>query len=211
VIFFFQFLQAGRRWEEFLRKCPLHYTDNRGSGALNVMGTLLLSVPSGHWRYAHSHQSPTFSRGDCGYGSEIYLLENGQRSLPCLFKLRHTAKVKELVALFYNWWNPYLRFYDEEHHREAIRTRPMLMSGVSRQIQSDGRRTVKVSVLHEKGGFIAEAVTRITNELHHIRAITERWSVDQHWTLQLTRLLRRWLGGKWLPGLPDDAGFLLSG
>jgi hypothetical protein len=116
-----------------------------------------------------------------------------------------------LVALFYNWWNLYLRFYDEDHHREAIRSRPMLMAGVGRQIQSGGRRTVKVSVLHEKGDLIAHAVTRISNELHHIRAITERWTVDQRWTLLLTRLLRRWLGGKWLPGLPDEAQLLLSG
>ena len=87
----------------------------------------------------------------------------------------------------------------------------MLMSGVGRQIQSGGRRTVKVSVLHEKGDLIAQAVTRVSNELHGIRAITERWSVEQRWTLLLTRLLRRWLGGKWLPGLPDDAGLLLSG
>ena len=53
LIFFFQFLQAGGRWEEFLRECPLHYTGNRGSGATNVMGTVLLSVLCGHWRYAH--------------------------------------------------------------------------------------------------------------------------------------------------------------
>jgi hypothetical protein len=481
LIFFFQFLQAGGRWEEFLRDCPLHYTGNRGSGALNVMGTVLLSVLSGHWRYAHinalrgdginpgllgmsgtvsedavrlamgridettglnwlsnqilgsispalglpwildidvtvkplyghqqgaeigynpqkpgrpshvyhsyfvanlrislgvevrpgnehaaakglpglwqtleklpRHQWPTFVRGDCGYGSEITMLEHEQRDLPYLFKLRHTTKIKELVtrmmrqgalwqdcgdgwqalettirlsgwtcerrvilvrenpakapvreagkpcrgkdrqkllpnakgagwdaqatpwsgkiavlvssldaqafpaqvipkhyrdradaencfdelknqwgwngftsrrlspsrlmanlvALFYNWWNLYLRFYDEEHHREAIRTRPMLMSGVGRQIQSGGRRTVKVSVLHEKGNLIAQAVTNISNELHRIRAITERWTVEQRWTLLLTRLLRRWLGGKWLPGLPADAELLLSG
>lgn len=49
---------------------------------------------------------------------------------------------------------------------------------------------------------IAVAVTRISKELHHIRAITERWSPDQRWALLLTRLLRRWLGGKWRPGLP---------
>ena len=59
-----------------------------------------------------------------------------------------------LVALFYNWWNLYLRFYDENHHREAIRSRPMLMAGVGRQIQSGGRRTIRVSVLHEKGDFV---------------------------------------------------------
>jgi len=53
LIFFFQFLKAGGRWEEFLRNCPLNYTGNRGSGAPKVMGTTLLSVLSGHWRYAH--------------------------------------------------------------------------------------------------------------------------------------------------------------
>jgi len=53
LIFFFQFLDAGGRWKEFLSKCPLTYTGNRGSGAAKVMGTVLLSVLSGHWRYAH--------------------------------------------------------------------------------------------------------------------------------------------------------------
>jgi hypothetical protein len=41
------------RWKEFLARCPLKYTGNRGSGAAKVFGTVLLSVLSGHWRYAH--------------------------------------------------------------------------------------------------------------------------------------------------------------
>ena len=53
LVFFFQFLQAGGRWLEFLRECPLHDVGNRGSGADHIMGTVLLSVLSGHWRYAH--------------------------------------------------------------------------------------------------------------------------------------------------------------
>ena len=48
-----------------------------------------------------------------------------------------------LIALFYNWWNLYLRFYDGEHHREAIRSRPLLMSGGGRQVQSGGQRTIR--------------------------------------------------------------------
>lgn len=499
LIFFFQFLEAGSRWEQFLRGCPLTYSGNRGSGAGNVMGTVLLSVLCGHWRYSHingirgdgvnpgllgmrgtvsedavrmamrrmdetsgldwlssqisssiapalglpwildidvtvkplygrqegaaigynphkpgrpshvyhsyfvanlrislgvevrpgnehagakglpglwetlgklpRHQWPTFLRGDCGYGNEYVMKECEERNVPYLFKLRHTLKVKALVqrmmrlgarwadcgdgwqalettlilqgwsrerrvilvreapaqapagggipeagsgavtsaaetaagkrkrrgrdrqsglpnatgegwdarptpwsgkiavlvssldaqtwpaasmprqyrdrgdaencydelknqwgwggftsralapcrlmanliALFYNWWNLYVRFYDGEHHREAIRSRPMLMSGVGRQVQSGGQRTVKVSILHEKGDIIAQAIAAISNELCHIRAITERWSVQQRWTLLLTRLLRHWLGGKWLPGLPPEAEPLLSG
>ena len=499
LIFFFQFLEAGGRWEHFFGNCPLTYTGNRGSGAKNVMGTVLLSVLCGHWRYAHingirgdgvnpgllgmsgtvsedvvrlamyrideaagldwlssqilssiapvlglpwildidvtvkplyghqegaeigynpdkpgrpSHvyhsyfvanlrislgvevrpgnehagakglpglwqtlgklprnQWPTFIRGDCGYGQEAIMLESEERGMPFLFKLRHTAKVKALVqrmmrlgaqwqdcgdgwqalettlkllgwsrerrvilvreapacapvsgavfelnagatdpsgnaakrkrkrrgkdrqsalphatgegwdaqatpwsgkiavlvtsldpqawptvtipkhyrdrgdaengydelknqwgwagytsrklppcrlmanliALFYNWWNLYVRFYDGEHHREAIRSRPMLMSGVGRQVQSGGQRTVKVSILHEKGEVVARAIAAISNELCFIHGITERWTVDQRWTLLLTRLLRHWLGGKWLPGLPKGAELLLSG
>ena len=481
LIFFFQFLQAGRRWQELLEKCPLSYTGNRGSGAAKVMGTVLLSVLSGHWRYAHingvrgdginpgllgiggtvsedavrlamrriderqgldwlsdqivgsiapvlglpwildvdvtvkplygrqqgaqigynpqkpgrpSHvyhsffvanlrislgvevrpgnehaachgmpelwktleklprsQWPTYVRGDCGYGNEAVMLECEERGVPYLFKLRHTPKVKDLVkammsqgalwqdcgdgwqalesslklkawsserrvilvrenpsrapiaidgmpqrgkdrqshrrnargegwdavatpwsgkiavlvtsldprafptqsmpkqyrdradaensfdelknqwgwggftsrqlsasrlmanlvALFYNWWNLYVRFFDEEHHREAIRSRPMLMQGVGRQVQSGGQRTVKVSILHENQDAIVHAVHLISKELQHIRSIKERWIPIQCWTLLLTRLFRRWLGGKWLPGLPPDAHLLLSG
>lgn len=85
------------------------------------------------------------------------------------------------------------------------------MPRVGRQVQSGGQRTVKVSVLHERGDLTAQAVTLISRELQDIRVITERWSVTQRWTLLLTRVLRRWLGGKWLPDLPDDAKLLLSG
>ena len=82
---------------------------------------------------------------------------------------------------------------------------------VGHQVQSDGQRTVKVSILREKGDVIAKAVPRISKELHQIRAITERWTVDQRWTLLLTRLLRHGLGSKWLPGLSTEANYLLSG
>ncbi len=53
LIFFFQFLKAGGRWEQLMANCPIHYSGNRGSGAHNVMGTILLSILAGHWRYAH--------------------------------------------------------------------------------------------------------------------------------------------------------------
>jgi len=76
---------------------------------------------------------------------------------------------------------------------------------------SGGQRTVKVSVLHEKGDLIAQAVTQISKEIQQMCAITERGTAEQRWTLLLTRLLRRWLGGKCLSGLPEEAELLLSG
>ena len=55
----------------------------------------------------------------------------------------------------------------------------MLMAGVGRQVQSSGQRTVKVSILHEKGDVITKAVTQISKEFHQLRAIMEPWTVDQ--------------------------------
>ncbi len=54
-------------------------------------------------------------------------------------------------------------------------------------------------------------MTLISKELQAIMSIAERWTILQRWTLLLTRLLRPWLGGKWLPGLPGEAQLLLSG
>lgn len=479
LMFFFQFLDAGERWKAFLADCPLDYIGNRGSGKSNVMGTALLSVLCGHWRYAHinsvrgdtvnagllgmqrivsedvvrsglkrmdetrslewvrghilasispalilpwildidttvkclyGHQEgaqigynphkpgrpshvyhsyfvanlrislgvdvlpgkahaaahsmsglwgmldglprerwPTYVRGDCAYGNENIMTEFEQRGLPYLLKLRHTKKVKALVhdvlaqsegwvdcgegwqaaeariklsgwsktrrvvvvrespaiapigenkrrrrdpfelsdeqgrsigtespapwsgriavlcssldersfptlcmpkqyrdrgdaennydelknqwgwcgyttkklapsrimagliALFYNWWNLYVRFYDEVSHREAITSRPALMQGVARQVSGSGQRRIKVSIVHEKKDIIEELVERTSRQLHAMKRITERWSAAEKWNVLLTRLLRRWLGGKWLPGLPSEAHLLLSG
>ena len=85
------------------------------------------------------------------------------------------------------------------------------MQGVARRVQSGGQRTVKVSILHEKGEVIARAVTLISKDLQSIHLITERWPAPQRWTLLLARLLRHYLGGKWLSGLPPPAKPLLSG
>lgn len=104
-----------------------------------------------------------------------------------------------------------MRFYDEEHHREAITSRPALMQGVARQVQSSGQKRVKVSLMHEYGDVIARAVTLISSQLHQMMRIAEQWTIKQRWAVLLTRLLRRWLGGKWLTGVPPDAAPLLSG
>lgn len=58
--------------------------------ALPGLWARLDALPRTHW--------PTMLRGDCGYGQEALLAEAEARGLPCLFKLRHTAKVKTLVS-----------------------------------------------------------------------------------------------------------------
>ncbi|MDH3326282.1 MAG: transposase [Gammaproteobacteria bacterium] len=51
--FFIEFLKLGNRFEPWIKDCPLVYTSHNAPTKTDVLGTLLLSVLSGHTRYAH--------------------------------------------------------------------------------------------------------------------------------------------------------------
>jgi hypothetical protein len=51
--YFIEFLKTSGRFEEWVEECPLHYTSGNAPKKRDVLGTLVLSVLAGHWRYAH--------------------------------------------------------------------------------------------------------------------------------------------------------------
>ena len=51
--FFIEFLKTSGRFEEWVSDSPLTYTSPNAPAKRDVLGTILLSVLSGHWRYSH--------------------------------------------------------------------------------------------------------------------------------------------------------------
>src|ERR1700689_5325675 len=51
--FFIEFLKTSGLFDKWVNDCPLRYTSRNAPEKRNVLGTLLLSVLAGHWRYAH--------------------------------------------------------------------------------------------------------------------------------------------------------------
>ena len=51
--FFIEFLKTSGRFEAWVEDCPLHYSSPNAPEKRDVLGTLVLSVLAGHWRYAH--------------------------------------------------------------------------------------------------------------------------------------------------------------
>src|SRR5258707_8386839 len=51
--FFVEFLKTSGLFDKWVEDCPLHYTSGNAPEKRNVLGTLVLSVLAGHWRYAH--------------------------------------------------------------------------------------------------------------------------------------------------------------
>ena len=53
MAYFAEFLNLTGLYRRWIESCPLHYASPNGSKISDVLGTLFLSVLSGHWRYAH--------------------------------------------------------------------------------------------------------------------------------------------------------------
>src|SRR6202050_2974766 len=51
--FFIEFLKTSGLFENWVKDCPLHYTSPNAPQKRDVLGTILLSMLAGHWRYAH--------------------------------------------------------------------------------------------------------------------------------------------------------------
>ena len=51
--FFIEFLKTSGLFDAWVQDCPLHYTSANAPEKRDVLGTVLLSVLAGHWRYAH--------------------------------------------------------------------------------------------------------------------------------------------------------------
>ena len=51
--FFIQYLKMGHLFQPWVDECPLHYASNNAPQKVNVLGSFLLSILSGHSRYAH--------------------------------------------------------------------------------------------------------------------------------------------------------------
>jgi len=51
--YFIEFLKTSGRFDKWVEDCPLHYSSGNAPEKRNILGTLLLSVLCGHWRYAH--------------------------------------------------------------------------------------------------------------------------------------------------------------
>src|ERR1700687_4426495 len=51
--FFIEYLKQGGLFDGWVADCPLHYTSPNAPKKRDLLGTVLLSVLAGHWRYAH--------------------------------------------------------------------------------------------------------------------------------------------------------------
>ena len=103
-----------------------------------------------------------------------------------------------MVALIYNWWSLFVRLADPEHHREAITSRPLLLSAIARRTQHAGQTTLTVSSTHGMQHKARRAFARIAGFLAALRETAEQLDPLQRWYRILSEALRYFLKGRQL-------------
>jgi hypothetical protein len=102
------------------------------------------------------------------------------------------------VALVANWWNLFARLADPDHHREAITSRPLLLTAIGRQTQHAGRTTLHVSSPHGRHGWARQAFTRIGIFFAGLRETAEQLTPLDRWYRILSQALVKYLHGRQL-------------
>ena len=103
-----------------------------------------------------------------------------------------------IVALIYNWWSLFVRLADPEHHREAITTRPLLLSAIAQRTQHAGQVRLTISSAHGARDQARQAYLRIAGFLERLRKSAEQLDPLQRWYRILSEALRHFLHGRQL-------------
>jgi hypothetical protein len=75
------------------------------------------------------------------------------------------------VALIYNWWSLFVRLANPQARREAITSRPWLMSAVGRRTEHAGQRTITISAQHAHFARAREVLMRVSAQL-------QAWAIE---------------------------------
>ena len=102
------------------------------------------------------------------------------------------------VALIYNWWSLFAGLADPEHHREAITTRPLLLSAIARRTRHAGQVTLTISSTHGLRDKARRAYVRIAGFLAQLRENAEQLDPLEKWYRILSEALRHFLHGRQL-------------
>jgi hypothetical protein len=70
-----------------------------------------------------------------------------------------------LLALFYNWWNIFIRLADPSLHREAITSRPLFLSAIATRTRHARQTTIRVTSSHAKAKPAAKALAAVATFL----------------------------------------------
>ena len=112
--------------------------------------------------------------------------------------LKRCRLMARFVALVFNWWTLFVRLADPDRHREAITSRPLLLTAIGRRATHAGQTTIRGRSTHGRHAWVRGALTRIGAFLEALRSSAEQLTPLQRWYRILSAAFVRYLKGRQL-------------
>src|SRR5271166_5563972 len=107
-----------------------------------------------------------------------------------------------MVALFYDWWNIFVRLVEPDRHMEAITSRPLLLHAIATRVRHARQTTITVASSHAQAIPAAKAFRAVAIFLRELAKNAEQLTVQQRWRRILTRAFQVFLQGRQLRSPP---------
>ena len=100
------------------------------------------------------------------------------------------------MALYYDWWNIFVRLADPDQHREAITSRPLLMNAIAERVRHARQTTIRIANTHARSGPAADGLRAVAGFLRGLVKNAEQLTDAQRWRAILARAFKVFLGGR---------------
>jgi hypothetical protein len=110
-----------------------------------------------------------------------------------------------LLALFYDWWNIFVRLAEPDLHREASTSRPLFLSAIATRTRHARQTTIRVTSSHAKAMPAARALVAVAEFLRGLAESAEQLARPQTWRAILSRAFQAFLNGRLIRSPPRIA------
>src|SRR6266545_3020911 len=100
-----------------------------------------------------------------------------------------------LVALFYDWWNIFVRLAEPDRHMEAITSRPLLLHAIATRARHARQTTITIASSHARSIPVAKALHAVALFLRDLTKNAEQLTSLQRWRTILSKAFVRFLKG----------------
>ena len=109
--------------------------------------------------------------------------------------LKRTQITARMTALVYNWWSLFVRLIEPMIGREAITSRPLLLTGVARATTHAGSTTLFLNSSHAQTQKIRKKLADLTQFLRKLQSAPQLTSIER-WCRILGRALVKFFEGR---------------
>ena len=109
--------------------------------------------------------------------------------------LKRTQITARMTAMVYNWWSLFVRLVDPMTSREAVTSRPLLLTGVARASSHSGQTTLFLNSSHSQTRVIQTRLSEMTRFLRELQYAPQLSAIER-WCRILGRALSKFLHGR---------------